>query len=470
MKNDGRNKQLFSNTIILGIGTLVPKIFTFLLLPILTKYLLPDEYGIYDLMISVIAILVPVVTLQIQQAIFRYLIAEKSKEKQKIYIGSSIIYLSVFLVLGCTLIAIISPLFSINSQVAYQISIIVFLESLYYVLGQTLRGLGKNVKYTVAIIINSILNFSLVGVFVVLLGKGINGVILSMISAFLISDIYMLFQKEIIECIHLQFYSSNIVKKMLKYSLPIVPSSISFWIVNFSDRIIVTSLMGVVANGIYAVSTKIPQLYMSMYNIFNLAWTETAARSSDDADATQYYSEIFCNMFNLLIGVILLLTTFSPIMFDFFVDDKYSEAYWQMPILFWGVLFNSLVAFYGSIYIALKETKNIAASSLIGAAINILINIIFIRFIGLYAASISTVCSYFIILLYRYYDIKKIIALDYNYKQIIIGYLAFGIVTIICYINSIYSMIIAVLIAVIYNVKFNKNFVKKVWNVIKRSN
>ena len=111
----------------------------------------------------------------------------------------------------------------------------------------------------------------------------------------------------------------------------------------------------------------------------------------------------------------------TPIIFSVLVKGDYGAAFFQVPILYFGIFFNSLVNFYSGIYIALKRTKQVGYSSVAGAIINAAINVLLIRIIGLYAASISTAVSFFVIAIYRAIDLNKIIEIKYNKKEIEIG-------------------------------------------------
>ena len=108
-----------------------------------------------------------------------------------------------------------------------------------------------------------------------------------------------------------------------------VPSSIALWVVNLSDRLIIIHFMGAAANGIYAVANKIPSLYSTAYGIFNLAWTETASKVSDDGNPAEYYTKLFSGLFKFLIGVMLALIAVTPIIFSVLVKGDYGAAFFK---------------------------------------------------------------------------------------------------------------------------------------------
>lgn len=404
-----RNKELAINTVILGIGQLIPKFLAILLLPLLTSDLTTVEYGNYDLLLSIASLLIPVVTLQIQQAVFRYLLASKSAENKKLYVTGSLMYISISSVVCYPLVYLILRLLKIDSVSALLICVLFFSEALYSLLGQIVRGLGYNVKYSVSVVVYSAVNLATTAIMLIGLHLGLQGVIISLTIGYLSSDLYMVFASGMLCYFKVNEFSRKALKELLDFSVPIIPSSIALWVVNLSDRLIVIHFMGAAANGIYAVATKIPSLYSTAYGIFNLAWTETASKVSDDGNPAEYYTKLFSGLFKFLIGVMLVLIAVTPIIFRVLVKGNYGAAFLQVPILYFGIFFNSFVNFYSGIYIALKRTKQVGYSSIAGAVINVLINVFFIEKIGLYAASISTALSFLVITVYRAVDLLSLI-------------------------------------------------------------
>ena len=125
--------------------------------------------------------------------------------------------------------------------------------------------------------------------------------------------------------------------------------------------------------------------------------------------------------------------------------------------------------FYAGIYIALKQTKQVGYSSAIGAAINLLVNFLLIKQYGLYAASISTLISYLVIVIYRYWDIKKYIDIKYDYKQIVSGLCIMIACSFLYYTRTYWGYILCTLIAILYNWIENKYMIRYVVKKIKKN-
>ena len=456
-----RNKELAINTVILGIGQLIPKFLAIVLLPLLTSYLTTEEYGNYDLILSIASLLIPVITMQIQQAVFRYLLASKIAENKTLYVTGSLVYIGISSVVCYPIVYLILRLFKIDSLSAVLICLLFFSEALYSLLGQIVRGLGYNAKYSVSVVVYSAVNLAAA---VMLMGfhMGLQGVIISLTIGYLSSDLYMVLVSGMLAYFKLDEFSRKALKELLNFSMPIVPSSIALWVVNLSDRLIIINFMGAAENGIYAVANKIPSLYNTAYGIFNLAWTETASKVSDDGDPAEYYTKLFSGLFKFLIGVMLALIAVTPIIFKVLVKGDYGTAFFQVPILYFGIFFNSLVNFYSGIYIALKRTKQVGYSSVAGAAINALINIFLIGKIGLYAASISTAVSFLAIAVYRAVDLNKVIEIKYNKREIVIGMSCFLVAAVCLKQSNMLTIAICFLFAIVYNITQNIQIIKKI--------
>lgn len=455
-----RNKELAINTLILGIGQLVPKILGLILLPLLTAFLTTDEYGNYDLILSIASLLIPVVTLQIQQAVFRYLLSSNAADRSK-YVTSAFVYIAVSSLVCYPIVFFCLKIVGIGIFNAIMICVLFMSEALYILLGQVVRGLGFNAKYSISVIVYSTVNLAATTVLLAVFDLGLPGVILSLSLGYLGADIYMILASGMLKYFKLKCFDKVAFKELLRFSAPIVPSSIALWVVNLSDRLIIIHFMGAAANGIYAVANKIPSLYSTAYNIFNLAWTETASRVSDDGSPADYYSILFRGLFKFLIGFMLALIAITPVIFKVLIKGDYSSAFFQVPILYFGIFFNSIVNFYSGIYIALKRTKQVGYSSVAGAIINAGINVIFVSHIGLYAASISTAVSFMIIAIYRAIDLKKVISIKYNGHELIVGFLAFIVSSVCLFSNKGVLLVFCWGVAIIYNLTQNREILNK---------
>ena len=149
-----------------------------------------------------------------------------------------------------------------------------------------------------------------------------------------------------------------------------------------------------------------------------------------------------------------------PFVFPILIDVKYNDAYNYIPFLVLGTVFNVAICLYSQVYLAKKLSKQVASTAIVGAIINILINVIFIKQIGLYAAAISTMISYFVMMIYRHFDLKKYVNIKIEKKLIIESIIIYTFTLLIYYQKSIILHVICLLIVCIYAFITNKDFLK----------
>lgn len=419
MPRVSRGKSLIANTLILGIGQVVPQLAGLITLPIYTGMLTTAEYGRYDLVNVSVYILTVVVILQIHQAIFRFLIEVRNTDKETVYISNGYYFalipsLLVSVVFGCFF-------YSLSLFTKFLLGAYLFLNLQNSVIGQISRGLGKNNYYVLGATVNSIVNVILVILLVLKKRLGFDGLFISLDIALLCSCFIQYIGGRQYKKISLSAVRFCVIKEMLNYSWPMVPNTLSIWIINTCDKFIIRLFLGIEYNGIFAIAQKIPNLLTVAYSTFNMAWQESASLSSSSLDANTYYSNVFNVVFNFLAGAVLLLIAATPVIFSLLINDSYGEAYNQIPVLYVAVFLSCISSFLGSIYIARKSTTSVGVSSIIGAIINCVVNVSLIRFIGLYAASLSTIVSYTVLVVYRMIDVRRkgYAVIEYNFPKMI---------------------------------------------------
>ena len=461
-----KQKQLMKNTAIVSIGKICTQLITFFLLPLYTAVLSTEQYGVVDLLNTLVSLFLPIVTLQIEQGIFRFLIDKREQlSGQKKIISTSLFVILIQIIVFFVLFIVVSPFIHNNYKVFLVINLIAHIFSAVFL--QISRGLGDNFTYALGSFLSGVITVLLNVILIVGFNLGAYGMLLATFIGNSMCALYILFYKRLYKYVRFQFYDKNLAKEILKYSIPLVPNMISWWIVNTSDRSIITFFLGVSANGIYSVSNKFSAVVSTLYSVFNLTWTESASLYINEDDASQFFSEIFDMIIHLFGCLCLGIIAFMPLVFPILVNKKFDAAYLQIPILMIGVLFNIFVSFLGSIYVAKKITTEIAKTSIFAAIINIGINLLFVKFIGLFAASLSTAIAYISMFIYRYIDAKKYVKIIVNKRIIGIMFVAY-LFTIASYYMNITLLNIVVAISIfIFSVIINIKYMHSIGKLIK---
>ena len=401
-----KEKELAKNTIILTVGKICTQFVSFFLLPLYTALLTPEDYGAFDLLNTYIAVLVPLFNWQFENGLFRFMMDCRDNRKQQKILFSTVILVNTVQSLLYSVFYLMVEKY-INSPYKLYLAVDVILNIYVNTLMQFPRGLGKNVDYAKSSFFSAISTVLLNVVLICVLKLGIWGMFAATVFGKLGTLLYLCISQKVWIYFSIRSFSFGKFREIAKYSIPLVPNQLSWWTISISDRLIVSYVLGIAANGIYSVANKFSSLFITVYNIFNLSWTESVTIHVNDQDRDEFMVETINAMFLLFgcgcVGIIACM----PILFPIMVNLQYSSAYNQIPILMTAALFQIIVGLYSVIYVAMKKSVDIAKTSFYAAVINIVTNIMFIRYAGVYAVSASTLVAYASMALYRYFHVKQ---------------------------------------------------------------
>ena len=396
-----RSKFLIKNMGILTISNFSSKILVFLLVPLYTSVLTTSEYGIYDLVISTASLLFPILTLNITDAVMRFLM-EKNKDENSIamtgikYVLLSSVFIAVFLYINGRLYM---------WQEICGLEIYIFLYYLSYVLNQFFIQFAKGNEHIFDMGVAAVLSTAImVGgnvLFLPILRWGLRGFLTATIVSQALPAAYFF--------IRLRFWSylkslktdEHLHREMLVYCVPLIATTVGWWMNSAADKYVVTFICGIAANGVLAVAYKIPQILNTLQGIFIQAWQISAIKEYGKGEAGLFYGEIFSVVILLMSAacawLIFLSKPLASILYakDFYVAWKY------VPFLLISSVLNCASGLLGPILSAQKDSRSMAEAAICGALANGGMNIVFVLIIGIQGAAIATVLSSLIIYLIR---------------------------------------------------------------------
>lgn len=397
-----KGKTLIKNTAIIGIGSLGTKVLTFLLLPIYTAVLTTEDYGMIDVLMTVSSLVIPFATLEMGSGIFRFIIGKDEHEDIKGTISTGV----VAELLGLTVAVMITLIINIFYQIPHCGEFILYFVSMSLVqlLSNIARGLGNNVLYSVSNFTVTLISLLLNLLFILVLRVGGVSILIATSLGNICGSVLIILGQKLWCYFSIKRVNTKIFAQMVKYTLPLVPNTVSWWVVSASDRLLILLFLGASVNGIYAAANKIPGIYTTIFSVYSLAWTEAVARNMDDKN---FISKTFQSSIRVMVYMLLGIITCSSLFFKILIGSNYSDSYWHIFILLFAIFFSSCSSLLGGIFGAKFESKTVMITTLIGAFINVLINLIGIRFIGLYAASFSTLIAYFVVFVVRLRKCRK---------------------------------------------------------------
>ena len=410
--------------------------------------------------------MLPIVTFQIEQAVFRYLIDARNDEEKTAKVISTTVFT---VIIQCIIYLAIFILVSrwINNEYKYFLATNVIACIGSSIMLQISRGLGDNQTYAIGSFITAGVTIIFNVIFIVGFRFGAYGMLTASLLANIICVIFIFFRKKIYRYLSITEYKKELLKKLWKYSLPLIPNQLSWWVFNSSNRLIISTFLGMSANGIFAAAHKFSSVYITIYNIFNMTWTESATLHIDDEDNSEFFSKITNNMFSLFSCLCFGIIAFMPFIFPIMINEAYGEAYNQIPILMLASLGNVGVGLISVIYIARKKTKEVAKISIMAAVINLIVHLTLIKFIGLYAASISTLVAYYSMLIYRFIDVRKYVKLNLDKKMLLRTLVMVVFLLFAYYLNNFILNIIMVLVTIIYSIMVNRKNITAMLGFVK---
>lgn len=461
-----KGKDLAKNTAIVSIGKICTQLITFFLLPVYTAVLSNEEYGVVDLLNTLTSLLLPIVTLQIEQGIFRYLIDCRENNEKQIKLITTIIRFMIIQSIACIVIFLcVSPF--IHNEYKYFLMANLLMGIFSSLLLQICRGLGDNATYAIGSFITGAFTVVLNVIFIVAFRWGAYGMLGATAISNFICAVYIFLKRKIYKYIKTKQFDKKNLKEIIKYSVPLIPNMISWWIVSASDRTIISAVIGIAQNGIYSAANKFSGVFTTLYSVFNLTWTESASININSEDRDEFFSKILDFVIRFFGCLCLGTIAVMPFVFNILINEKFAEAYYQIPILILGSVFNILVSFVGSIYVAKKLTKEIAKTSVISAVINIFVNIVLIKSIGLYAASISTVIAYALMFIYRWIDVKKYVKFNVNKILMFALTIMYSITIFTYYLKNTMISLVVLVIVVVFAIIANLNSVSYLKQIVK---
>lgn len=413
-----RAKNLLKNTGILMIAKISTQLINFLLLPLYTSLLTTEQYGEVDIYTSLVMIIVPIFTLQLEMSLFRHFMVEKNEQEKYDIVTTS--YCVVAVIVG--IVSVLYFLVSLIGHVKYGCLLYLFYFTQVWtaMFLQTCRAKGDNVAYGIGSLLNSSLAVALNVFFVAFIGMRVDGILLSYIIAQTISCFYMIKRTDFLRMTLSGKFRISKCYELLSYSVPLVFNQISSWIINYSDRFIIFIVWGQGTNGIYSLANKFSNITGTFFGVYNVAWTENVIRTIDDNDANDYVCRIFNVSFSLYLIIVTSIINFLPFFFRWMVNKNYFEAYNHIPILLVAMFFSGMSANLGSIYIAHKKTREVSITTMLAGVVNIVCHIFLINTCKLYAASLSTLISFFSLFIYRLFFLNEILNIRLYYKKLLI--------------------------------------------------
>jgi|SRR5690625_4906710 len=465
-----RGEKLLRDTMLYGVAHFGSKILAFLAIPLYTHYFTTKEYGTWDIYQVTIALLIPFITFELTAATYRWLIEETDHEKRQVIITTgafSIIRQMIVFNIAASLF-----IYFIKIPYSWLTLVIINLEILNSFLQQCARALGHHLLFATIGFIQTFTMIASLLTFMYLYHFRLEAFFYATIIAGVVILIITALALNVRKYIIHSSYSQRKKKSFLKYSLPIIPAAASWWLMTMSDRYFITLFLTVEANGIFAIANKVPAIILMLNTIFFLAWKDNAILEYEAIDKDDYYSNVFKHFFRMMTTSIICLILLAKPIIKLVIASNFYDAWQYTGILLVGSLFHTFSLFWTAGYHGAKSTKNIFSTSIVGAIVNIVVNLLFIKIIGLYAVALSTVVAFLAVWILRIRSSEKHFNIQLPIRDIIVLFPLVIIAIIMSFIFSEINILLAAFISGIIFLLYNRGIIlfviKEGWGKVRR--
>ncbi len=387
-------KSLMANTVLFGISTFGARFLTFLLTPFYTRILSSAEYGVTDLLLQTGNLIIPIASVGIANGVIRYGL-ERSTDKNSIFTTGLLTASAGFVVL-----LLLSPLLdrvAFLSGYVWLILLYVLVANVHSVCNQFARSIGHVRLFALDGILRTALTILFNILLLAVFPMGVTGYVLANVLADGITTVFVFVRAGLWRFFRLSSLSRRDTIRMLRYSAPLVPSTLCSWIINISDRYLIALLIGSAATGIYAVAERTPaekeRFFSNVYSVYTAVAFAAAS------------------------GVILTAQISTRLL----AAPGYYAAWRYVPVLTLATTFACLGSFLSSIYMAEQRSTATFATTMLGAACNLVGNFSLIRYWGSMGAAVSTLLSYILIFAVRAVHTRSLLRLHWSFPKLAVS-------------------------------------------------
>ena len=412
MDKTNRYKKLLSFTLILGIGTIISKLMTYVVLtPLYTRCLTTAEFGVVDLVVQTANLLMPLVSLGINQAVLRFGMDGETDRGSVLSAGLAVNIIGFLIFLLFYPVVRLIPHVGENALLIY---LFIFCATTHYLFAYCVKSMHKATLFTICVIIGTAITVVLDVLFLAVWDMGIIGYILAIAISDLTCSVILIIAGKLYKLIRFDKIKKTITKAMLRYSIPLIPNSALWWITDYSDRYMVTLFVSESANGLYSLAYRLPNMLIMVCGIFMDAWQMSVLSEKSRLERQKFFTNVFAMYQSIIFVGASALIVGSKLVTRIMASAEFYESWQYIPTLVMATAMSCFVTFLGTIYVVEKKSKSSLITTIIGTIVNIGGNFILIRLWGAHGAALSTALSYGLVVLLRAFHTRKYIPIGWS--------------------------------------------------------
>ena len=412
-------KELARHSAVYGVGSLVSRFIAVLLLPVYTRFLSPADYGLIETLIALSAVLTVLLAAGVKSAFFRFYFDDEDKRR---VIRTSFWFTmasgTAGLVAGLALAAPISELLfdtSSHADLVRASFVGLWAHVNYEQMTSLFRVEQRSVAYLIATMINLTLTVGATLLLVAALDKGPLGVIVGNFTGTLLVYVGLLaYRRE-----QLGFELDRpLLREMNRFGMPLVPSALFLWVLNFSDRFFLVKLAGPREVGLYSIGVRMASAIILFLAAFRTAWPAFAYSIEDDLEAKRTYSFVLTYIVVITSWMALALGVLSPWLVRLLTTEEfYSAERVVAPLAFAAAAFGAYIVVVIGIGRARRTRSNWPITGA-AAALNVGLNLLLIPEFGMIGAAVATIGAYGTLFLAMAWKAQRIYPVPYQWRRV----------------------------------------------------
>jgi O-antigen/teichoic acid export membrane protein len=415
-------KRLGRHSAIYGLGGLVSRILATLLLPLYTHYLPPGSYGRVEAITAATAVLSIVLQMGISSAFFRFYFDAKEDDAKLLVIRTSFWFTMAMSTLGLVLGLVFAGPVGHWLGLGHDPTLVragavgLWAQTNYNQLTALFRVEERSAQYAVASIANVLVTVAAMVLFVAVFHWGAVGLVVGNFTGTL--AVYLALLAYRTEQLGLQF-DRELFARMQKFGMPLVPSALALWTINFVDREFVIWFKGLREAGVYSAAVKIASVITFVMVAFRTAWPAFAYSIDDDRDAKRTYSYVLTYLLAFASWIALALGALAPWWVELLTNPRYQRAEKGVAVLaFAGAVYAGYTVLAIGSGRARKTQWNWVVTG-IGAAVNVGLNFWLIPRYGMVGAAVSTAAAYVVLFAGMTVYAQSVYRVDYQWRRVV---------------------------------------------------
>lgn len=397
-----RIDNLMKNSVVFMIGNFASKILIFLLLPLYTNVLNPDEYGEVDIYINLLAVLFSIVSLQAGESVFRFIVDAKD-EQEKTSVISNAFVIALF---GIAAFSVGMFIFGQVTNFKYTLVFILYVAfNIFSVFcQQTIRGLNYTTLYSTVGVLATIVQILGNIIFIFICKMGAASLLWAHVITFIFVFICILVKCRLFRYFKIEAVKLDILKEHLKFNLPLLPNALCIWGVSSLGRYLLLFFYSTSEVGLFAFATKFSQFLIAINSVIFFAWQQSALSEYNSEDKNEYATDIFNKFISLELGAISMMIPCVKFLIFTVMGEQYRLAWTYVPIFFFGALLTFCGDFVSIGFFGAKKTNTVFFASLASLLVYFFVGYFGVKYWYIWGVGIAYVLSkivYYIVLQVR---------------------------------------------------------------------